>query len=115
MGFSLRVFSLVFGLVYTGAHLMGKPLWRYYPLVDKFSWTDLVDLANGPSMNWYGWISWAVIIGVICAVIVPKRIGSKIPAAVFYVLPLVILACGFYTERQWFIAPPAVAVAVPNQ
>jgi hypothetical protein len=115
MGFSLRVFSLVFGLVYTAAHLMGMPLWRYYPLVDKFSTHDLVDLANGPSMNWYGWQSYGLIAGVICAVIIPRRIGNKIPAAVFYVLPIVILVCGFYTERQWFIKPPAIEVAVPNQ
>lgn len=106
MGFSPRVFSLVFGLVYTVAHLLAMPLWRYYPLVDKFSMTDLVDLANGPSMNWYGWLSYAAIAGVIAAVVVPKRIDLKIPAAVFYVLPFVILLCGIYTERQWFLNPP---------
>jgi hypothetical protein len=79
------------------------PLFRYYPLVQRFSRQDLVDPSLGPAMAWYGWMCTAAIPAVILAVLVPKRMGERIPAAVFWVMPWVVLLVGFYNERQWFL------------
>lgn len=100
--FSARVFTLIFALSYSAAVYFGYPLFRYYPLVARFSLHDLVDGSLGPAMSWYGWIASAAIPAVVAAAIVPRRLGDRIPASVFRLLPLVMFAAGFYHEREWF-------------
>ena len=41
--FSLRIFSIGFALIYSWAVIQNVPLFRYYPLINKFSLTDLAD------------------------------------------------------------------------
>jgi hypothetical protein len=101
--FSARVFTLVFGLGYALAVYAGYPLFRYYPLVKRFSMSDLKDLSLGPAMSWYGWIAAAAIPAVVLAALVPNRIGNRIPAAVYWILPCVTFAVAWYNERQWFL------------
>ena len=103
--FSPRTFSLVFGLGYTVAIVGNYPLFRYYPLVGRYSLTDLVDLTLGPAMSWYGWMGYAAVVAVIASLIVPKRLDDKIWAGVFYVLPLIIFLGGYYREQSWFTGP----------
>jgi hypothetical protein len=100
--FSARVFSLVFGIGYAIAVYSNHPLFRYYPLVKRWSLHDLVDQSLGPAMSWYGWIAAAAIPAVLLAALVPNRIGDRIPAAVFWIVPFVMFLVGCYNERAWF-------------
>jgi hypothetical protein len=102
--FSARVFSLTFGLAYAAAVYFNYPLFRYYPLIKRFSFHDLADPSTGPAMAWYGWISIAAIIAAIVAALFPKRIGDRLPAAVFWVVIVVMFAAAFHAERSWFLA-----------
>lgn len=99
---SARVFSLVFGVVYTITITGNYPLFRYYPAVGRFSWTDLADKSLGPAMSWFGWMAWAFVIAVVLAAIVPRKLADRIPAGVFWLVPLAIFAGGFYREQEWF-------------
>lgn len=101
--FSARVFTLVFCVGYSLAITINYPLFRYYPLVERFSLHDLVDRTLGPAMSWYGWMAIAAIPAAVLAVVVPNRIGDRIPEAVFWVLPFIVLMAGFYCEREWFL------------
>jgi hypothetical protein len=100
--FSARVFTLVFGGGYALSVYENHPLFRYYPLVERWSMHDLKDPTLGPAMSYYGWIAMAAIPAVIAAALVPYRIGERIPAAVYWLLPLVMLLVAFYNERTWF-------------
>lgn len=100
--FSARIFTLVFGIGYAVAVYINYPLFRYYPLVERFSLHDLVDRTLGPAITWYGWMAIAAIPAVLAAAVVPKRISDRVPAAVFWVLPFIMLVAGFYCERGWF-------------
>jgi hypothetical protein len=100
---SARVFTLVFGIGYAIAVYVNYPLFRYYPLVQRFSLQDLVDPSLGPAMAWYGWIAIAVIPAVVLAALVPNRIGDRIPDAVFWIVPFVAFLAGCYREQQWFL------------
>ena len=100
---SARVFSLVFGIGYTITVLGNFPLFRYYPAVGRFSWVDLADKTLGPAMSWFGWMAYAAIPAVILAAIVPRKIADKIPAVVFWLIPLAIFVGGFYRELEWFV------------
>jgi hypothetical protein len=99
---SARVFSLVFGIGYAVAVYVNYPLFRYYPLVKRFSVHDLPGASLGPAMSWYGWIAIAAIPALLLSVLVPKRIGNRIPGLVFWILPFVMLLSGWYREQSWF-------------
>lgn len=102
--FSARVFTLVCGIGYAIAVYVNYPLFRYYPLVERFSFSDLKDATLGPAMSWYGWMGIAAIPALVAAALVPKRIGDRIPNAVFWILPLIMLIAGWVREREWFLA-----------
>jgi hypothetical protein len=101
--FSARVFTCAFSVAYSIAVYINYPLFRYYPLVGRFSFRDLADNTLGPAMNWYGWIAMALVPAVLLAAIIPKRLGDRIPAIVFWGAPLIMFAAGWYRERAWFL------------
>jgi hypothetical protein len=100
--FSAPVFTLVFGICYSISVYVNYPLFRYYPLVERFSLRDLADKTLGPAMNWYGWIAIAAIPALLLAAAIPKRVGDRIPAVAFWLVPLIMFGAGWYRERTWF-------------
>jgi hypothetical protein len=101
--FSARVFTLAFGIAYAVAVYVDYPLFRYYPLVQRWSLRDLATQSLGPAMSWYGWIAIAAIPAALLAVLIPNRIGDRIPAVVYWIIPLVMFLVGWYHERTWFL------------
>ncbi len=101
---SLPVFSLTFAIGYTWAVLQNYPLFRYYPLVKRFSWVDLADKTLGPAMAWYGWMAIAAIpafvIAVIWKFVVPERVTTKL-WPLFYLVPIMLLVATYYREKNW--------------
>lgn len=100
--FCPRVFTVVFGVGYVVAVYGNYPLFRYYPMVTQFSLEDLTDRTLGPGIFWYGWIAMAAVPAVLAAVLIPKRIGARIPAVVFWIVPVVMFLAGWYREQEWF-------------
>jgi hypothetical protein len=101
--FSARIFTFVFGIGYAISVFENHPLFRYYPLVKRWSMQDLKDPSSGPAMSYYGWIAMAAIPAVLAAALVPNRIGDRLPAAIYWILPFVMLLVGVYNERTWFL------------
>ncbi len=106
--FSLRIFSIGFALVYAWATIQNVPAFRYYPLINRFSLTDLADRTIGPAMSWYGWIAYGVIGGVLASVIislaVPRRLIDKIwPGVYWLIVPAVIMWACWVRESEWFL------------
>jgi hypothetical protein len=105
--FSLRLFTLVASLGYAYAVYANSTLFRYYPLVKRFSLTDLADKSLGPAMTWYGWMALGVLPAIVVAVIgklaVPPRLLDKL-WPLFWVVPFVILAAGWVREKSWILA-----------
>ena len=104
--FSLRLFTLVAGLGYAYAVYFNYTLFRYYPLVERFSLTDLADRSLGPAMSWYGWMAVGLVPAVVIAVIgklaLPPRWLDKLWPA-FWVLPVLILWAGWIREKGWLL------------
>src|SRR5262249_18366899 len=101
--FSARVFSLVFGLAYAAAVYINYPLFRYYPLAQQFSLQDLKDPALGPAMSWFGWIAVGLIAALVASAVVPKRIGDRIPAWIFWIVIVLMFVAAWQRERDWFL------------
>ena len=102
--FSARLFTVLFGGGYTLAVWINYPLFRYYPLVQRFSVHDLADRTLGPAMSWYGWIATAALPAALICVVVPRRWGDRVPAAVFWLVPVAMLLAGWYREKSWFVS-----------
>jgi hypothetical protein len=101
---SARTFSLTFGVGYAVAVYVNYPLFRYYPLVKRFSMHDLATPSLGPAMSWYGWMAIGAIFAVIASLLIPKRIGDRIPAAAFWIVILMMFLAAGYREREWFLS-----------
>lgn len=101
--FSARAFTLFFGIGYALTLIYNWALFRYYPLAGRFSLVDIPGRELGPAMSWYGWIAYALIIGLVGAVVIPKKVADRIWIGVFWLLPLAMLAAGYYREQEWFV------------
>ena len=105
--FSLRIFSLVFGIVYTLAVIYNLPLFYYFPAVKQFTLHDLPLETFGPGMSWFGWIATgalaATFAAVSCPLLLPKRWVDQLPLGVFWLVPLAMLLGGFFREQDWLL------------
>jgi len=101
--FSARVFSLVFVLGYALAVFVNYPLFRYYPLAQQFSIRDLDTTTLGPSMYWYGYMASAAVLAVLVTAVVPRNLGNRIPAAMYWLVTILALAAALFREHQWFL------------
>jgi hypothetical protein len=101
--FSLRLFSLLWGIGYAAAVYINYPLFRYYPAAQRFSLSDLADKSLGPAMSWYGWIVGAAIPALLITAIAPKRIGDRIPPVALWVVIVAMMIAGWHREQDWFL------------
>jgi hypothetical protein len=100
---SAPTFSLTFGLGYAMAVFLNYPLFRYYPLYQRFSLHDLKTTSLGPAMSWYGWISVGALCAAIVTPLIPKRLGDRIPTTGFWIVIVAMFAAAFFRERAWFL------------
>ena len=106
----VRTFALVFGIFfaifYVVCDMAGFPMFTSHP------GTGRVDLGvaparrdEGPAMYWYGWIATsalgAFILGL-AAAILPERIGSKIPLALAWIVPIALLPILIYSLKFYW-------------
>jgi hypothetical protein len=106
------VFSLVSAVVYVLAYNFGWQLFRYYPALNKISIDALPAKESGPAMMYYGWMATAALAGLAVALIVelilrfavgPEKITVKPPAALSWVVPLLLVAFTLVYEKHWFL------------
>lgn len=99
----LTVFTLVSTVVYVLAYNFNWALFRYYPLLNTVSLDALPAKTSGPTMMYYGWMATALIAGLAAAAIVPGKIAARLPSAVAWVVPLLLVAFTLVYEKHWFL------------
>jgi hypothetical protein len=103
--FSL-VFGIAFALLYVVCDMAKWPMFTYHPGTDRF---DLGYAAarrdEGPAMYWYGWLATsalgASITGVLAAWL-PENIRGKIPLALAWIVPLVLIPILLYSLKFYW-------------
>jgi len=95
------VFGISFAILYVICDMAALPLFTYHP------GTDRIDLGyaparrdEGPAMYWYGWLASASLGATILsglAALLPDKIRSKIPLALAWVVPVVLLPILIYS------------------
>jgi hypothetical protein len=101
---ALTVFALVGAITYMLAVTFNWPAFAYYPLLNHFDLDRALPAkTSGPSMLYYGWIVTAAAAAVILALLVPRSIGNKLPAALGWIVPLVLIVYTLIYDRHWFL------------
>ena len=98
----LAIFSIVFGIAYTVSFYFSWALFKYYPLVRQFHVVDQAKQA-GPPISWYGWLATALVISLPIALIVPRKLGDKIPPVWVAVIPALLILIVLIYEKRWFV------------
>ena len=95
------VFGICFAILYVVCDMAALPLFTYHPGTDRI---DLgyasARLDEGPAMYWYGWLAssalGATILGGLTALL-PEKSRDKIPLALAWVVPVVLLPVLIYS------------------
>lgn len=101
-----NVFSTLFGFAYTALWLYSEftktAMFRYYPVLGRFSTDNLPLETAGPAILWYSWLLGAAVIGGAAALIVPARWAEALGRRVIWVAPAFLLIGILVYERRWF-------------
>ncbi len=100
------VFGISFAILYVVCDMAAWPLFTYHP------GTDRIDPGyaparrdEGPAMYWYGWLATsalgASLLGAIAAGL-PENIRGKIPLALAWIAPLVLLPILIYSLKFYW-------------
>jgi hypothetical protein len=98
---SLKVFSLVFGLIYMACFFYTVAPVRYYPLQGRFFLEAQPDTA-GPPILWYGWLLSAAVASAVLSVMLPPRLVARVWHGWFWVVPALTVVGIFIYERRYF-------------
>ncbi len=97
----LQMFSLLFGAAYLVCFYYNWALFRYYPINNEFSFSALPPKA-GPAIMWYGWMAIAALVGIVGALIVPRRFAERLQPSWSWIVPILTLLAVFVYEKRWF-------------
>jgi hypothetical protein len=100
-------FGIGFAAFYAPAFQYNWPMFTYFPALNTFHW-GLVAMneESGPPMFWYGWVAYAVLVGLALSVItllLPQRITDPVLAVLCWLVPLGAIAFIGYESRGWFV------------
>jgi hypothetical protein len=100
------VFSICFAVLYVVCEMGAFPMFTYHPGIDRIDFGFVPPRRDeGPAMYWYGWIAssalGASILGMFAALL-PEKIRGKIPLALAWVVPIVLLPVVIYSLRFYW-------------
>lgn len=101
-----NVFSILFGVAYTGFWLYSEfakvAMFRYYPVLGRFTREDLPLETAGPAILWYSWLAGAAVVSLVASLIVPPRWAERLSQGWIWVVPTALLIGILVYERRWF-------------
>jgi hypothetical protein len=102
----LRLFSILYGLTYVGFFFYGEycacAMFRYYPVLGRFSTVPLPLQEAGLPINWYSWILGAFVLSAVVTVAVPRKLAARIPTNWTWGIAMAVLVAIMVYERRWF-------------
>jgi hypothetical protein len=101
-----KTFSLAYGVVYMGFFLYSEvyrvAMFRYYPVLSRFSREALPLESAGPPILWYSWLAGAAVVSAVIAALVPSRVADRMGPSLVCGIPAAVLLLIVVYERRWF-------------
>ncbi len=98
----LMVFSLIACIAYTLAYYFDWPLFQYYLEENRFHFT-VQPTSSGPPILWYGWLATAALVGGAFALIVPRRLLTRLLPDLVWLIPSALILAALMYEVRWFL------------
>ena len=100
------VFGVSFAILYVVCDMGAMPMFTYHPGPDRWELGFAPAVRDeGPAMYWYGWIAnstlGATTLGLLAAVL-PEKIRGKIPFALAWIAPVVLLPVLIYSLKFYW-------------
>jgi len=100
------VFGIGFAILYVVCDMAALPMFTYHPGTDRIDPGFAPPRRDeGPAMYWYGWIATsalgAFILGGLAALL-PDKIRSKIPLALAWIVPVILLPFLIYSLKFYW-------------
>ena len=105
-GIFALVFGISFAILYVVCDMASLPMFTYHPGTDRIDPGFAPPRRDeGPAMYWYGWIAnsalGASVLGLLAALL-PEKIRGKIPLALAWITPVVLLPVVIYSLRFYW-------------
>jgi hypothetical protein len=97
---SLKLFSVLFVVIYSVCFYMEWALFRYYPETNSFYLQ--MHPEDGPAILWYGWLASALLLSAVIALIVPSRLAERVSSDSVWMVAVAMVVVILIYHRQWF-------------
>ena len=98
----LIVFSLTASIAYTLAYYFDWSLFSYQLGENRFDFFA-TGISSAPSILWYGWLTLAVLTGIVVAAVLPQKLASRLSPDIVWLIPIVLILTAVMYEMRWFI------------
>ena len=98
---SFKIFTMLFGAIYTASFYWDLAPFRYYPETREFHWQMTPEA--GPPILWYGWLVTAALASAGIAMLVPDRWADRLGSEWVWALPVVAVVVILIYEMRWFV------------
>ena len=100
------VFGVSFAVLYVVCDMTALPMFTYHPGTDRIDPGFAPPRRDeGPAMYWYGWIATSALgataLGALAALL-PEKIRAAIPAALAWLVPVVLLPVLLYSLKFYW-------------
>ena len=95
--------------MYAACVFWNLPLFTFHPATNRIAlgW-EAARSGEGPAMYWYGWTATILIVASIVGIIatmLPESVTKKIPIALVWVLPIVVVPYVAYSLMPFWTHP----------
>ena len=100
------VYGICFAILYVICDMAALPLFTYHPGTDRIDFGHTPARRDeGPAMYWYGWLAssalGASLFGLLAALL-PEKVRGKIPLALAWIVPVVLLPVLIYSLKFYW-------------
>ena len=98
----VKIFSILFGIIYTALFYFNWAPFRYYPAMEKFTRETLPLEEGGPAILWYAWVIVGVAISAVIALLIPRKLAERLSTGLIWIVPAALLVAILIYEKRWF-------------
>ena len=102
-------FSISGPVIYCVTQYFNWPLFTFHPATDRLVWGyEAARSGEGPNMLWYGWTVTTILVAAalgLIAMMLPERIGGKMPLALVWIFPILTIPYVIYSLMPWWTHP----------
>ena len=99
----VKIFSMLFGVIYSLFFYFNWAPFRYYPAMERFTRETFPLAEGGPAILWYAWVTGAFVISAAISLLCPPKLADRLWVGLIWIVPATLLVAILIYEKRWFI------------